>query len=109
MSGVGQRVVTAAILANIPVAVWCEVSPSEVPETLDALLLCFFAYEIVCRAFSAARRGQFDSWLVIDALIVVVALLPFGVTPVMRAAKLAHIARHGMHLKHLTIARAVHV
>lgn len=105
---IGQRVVTAAIVANLPVALWVELTHDEIAEHLDMALLAFFACEIALRTFSALRRGSFDRWLVIDALIVAIALLPISVTPVMRCAKLAHVARHSMHLKHLTVARAVH-
>jgi hypothetical protein len=55
------------------------------------------------------KSRRFDAWLALDAVIVALALLPFGLIPVVRAARLAHLGRHVAHLRHLTVARVVHV
>jgi hypothetical protein len=108
MSAIVHRVVTAAILTNLPVAAWVELTHDEFAERVDGALLLFFACEIAVRVALAVKRRRWDGWLVVDALIVALALLPLGVLPVVRAARLAHLGRHAAHLRHLTIARVVH-
>jgi hypothetical protein len=90
-----------------PVATWAEFTHAEIAEHLDLALLGFCACEIAVRVALALKRRQFDGWLLVDAIIVGVALLPLGASlPIVRAGRLAHLGRHGMlHLRHITIAR----
>ncbi len=104
-----SALVTAAIIANLPIAVWSEITENEIAEHLDAALLLFFAVEVSVRVACAVKRRRWDAWLAFDAVIVALAILPFGIIPVVRAAKLAHMGRHAVHLKHVTLARAAHV
>lgn len=108
-AGVAQRVVTAAIVANFPIAVWSEITHDELAERLDGMLLGLFAIEISVRLVLALKRKSWDRWLAIDATIVALAALPIGLPFVLRGARLAHLARHGMHLRHATIARAANI
>jgi hypothetical protein len=108
MSKLVHHVVTAAIAVNLPVALLVELTENELAERIDAALLAFFAAEITIRVAYAVKRRRWDSWLAFDAVIVALAVLPFGVIPVVRAARLAHLGRHVAHLRHATIARAVH-
>jgi hypothetical protein len=85
-----------------------EFTHDELAEKLDLGLLAFFAVEITARVISAVRQRQWDVWLAVDATIVAIASLPLGASlPVIRAARLAHLGRHGMHLRHVTLARGV--
>ena len=107
-AGIAHRVVTAAIVTNLPVALWAELTHCELAEHIDLGLLLFFSIEVAVRIGYAIRRRSFDRWLLIDAAIIGIAALPWGVLPVVRAARLAHLGRHVQHLRHVTIARAVH-
>lgn len=111
MSHLGHRVVTAAILLNLPVALLVEVSGSEVLERVDHCLLGFFAAELAVRSVQAVRLRRLSVWLVFDAFVIGLALLPWGVAlPVLRTARVAHLARHAQHLlRRVTIARAAAV
>jgi hypothetical protein len=104
-----HRVVTGAILVNLPVAAWVELTHDELAEHIDAALLVFFACEVTLRVALAVKRRRFDAWLAVDALIVALALLPFGLIPVVRAARLAHLSRHVAHLRHLPVVRFARV
>jgi hypothetical protein len=106
---IAHRVVTGAILLNLPVAALCEFSHNEIADRADAALLAFFACEIMVRLALAVKRRRLDGWIAVDAVIVALALLPFGMLPVVRVARLAHLGRHAAHLRHLTVARVVHV
>ncbi len=107
-----STLVTAAIVVNLPVAALVEFAhdeTAEIAERVDGMLLAFFAIEIAVRVALAIKHRQWDRWLAIDATIIVLALLPIGLPLVLRGARLAHLARHGMHLKHVTLARAPHI
>jgi hypothetical protein len=104
---IAHRVVTSMILVNLPVAAWVEITHNEVAERIDAGILVFFAIEIGLRVALAVKRRRWDGWLAVDSIIVALALLPFGVLPVVRVARLAHMSRHAGHLRHLTVVRAL--
>jgi hypothetical protein len=109
-AAVAQHVVTSAIVANIPIAILSEITGNQTLERLDLALLVFFTAEVLCRFARAARRRQWDLWLAFDAIIVALAVLPFGVIPVVRAARLVHLSRHCAHLRHhLTNSRLARV
>jgi hypothetical protein len=93
---VAERVVTSAILINIPIAVWVEITRSELAEHLDLAILGFFACEILVRIVLACRRRQWDNMLVVDTMIVALALSGL---PLMRVARFAHLSRHVGHLR----------
>ncbi|WP_156764134.1 hypothetical protein [Mycobacterium sp. 852002-50816_SCH5313054-b] len=105
MSTFSHRLVTSLILVNVPVAGWAELTHDELAEHLDAALLAFFACEIAVRVALAVRHRRFDRWLLIDAVIVTLAVLPFGVLPVVRVARLTHLGRHLVHLSSLRVLR----
>jgi hypothetical protein len=105
VSGLAHRVVTGLIILNLPCALWAEFTHDEIAETIDAALLVFFAVEIAIRIVLAVKRRRWDAWLAFDAVIVALAVLPFGVIPVVRVARLAHLGRHVAHLRHVTIVR----
>jgi uncharacterized RDD family membrane protein YckC len=102
-----ERLVTSMIVLNLPVAAWAEITHDELAERIDSAILAFFACEIALRIAFAIRRRSFDRWLVVDGMIVALAALPIGFPVVIRAARLAYLGRHGMHLRHVTIARGV--
>ncbi len=99
-----EPVVTAAILINLPIAAWVEITHDELAEKIDLRILLFFACEIGVRVVLAIKRRGCDASLVLDTTIVVLALSGL---PIMRAARLAHLSRHVAHLRHVTVARGV--
>ncbi|BBZ41141.1 hypothetical protein [Mycobacterium conspicuum] len=107
-AAIASRLVTVMIVVNVPVAVWCEVSHAELAERVDAMLLGVFGIEIGVRAVLAIRRRRWDTWLVVDTVIVALAALPYAALPVVRVARVAHLGRHIAHLRHATLARLVH-
>jgi hypothetical protein len=106
MSTLSHRVVTSMIMLNLPVDAWAELTHDELAERIDFAILALFAFEVAVGVALAVRRRRFDRWLLIDAVIVSLAVLPFGLLPVVRAARLAHLGRHVIHLRAL---RFVHV
>jgi hypothetical protein len=106
---IGERLVTSMIVLNLPVAAWVELTHDELAEHIDAGILVFFAIEIGVRVALAVKRREWDNWLVVDSIIVLLAMLPFGAIPVVRVARLVHVSRHAGHLRHLTIARVIRV
>ena len=62
MSGIPHRLVTSAILLNIPVAGWCEFGRSEIAEKLDLGLLAFFAIELTVLGGSRRERARVGSF-----------------------------------------------
>jgi hypothetical protein len=99
-AAIAERFVTSAILINIPIAVWAELTHNELAEHIDTTILAFFACEIAARIVFAIKRKRCETMLVADALIVLVALSGL---PLMRAARLAHLGRH----VHVSFARGV--
>jgi hypothetical protein len=109
MSTFPHRLVTSAIVANLPVAVWVECTHDELAEKLDLGLLLFFSVEIAARIISAVKRREWDRWLAVDVAIISLALTPLGLAPIARTARLAHLGRHLNHLRHVTLGRLAHV
>jgi len=103
-SAAAEHVVTSAIILNLPIAAWPELSHDELAEHLDMGLLVFFAAEILVRLVYACKRRRFDLGLAFDTLIVVLALSGL---PVARAARLGHLSRRCAHLRHVVVARGV--
>jgi hypothetical protein len=99
---VAERFVTSAVLLSIPVGVCAEITHDELAERIDTTILLFFAFEIAARIVYAIRREHFESTLVIDAAIVLLALSGL---PIMRVARLAHLSRH----VHVGFARGIRV
>ncbi|OBF58743.1 hypothetical protein A5787_22580 [Mycobacterium sp. 852002-50816_SCH5313054-b] len=93
-----ERVVTSAILINIPVAVWAEMTRDEIAERIDTTILLFFAFEIGVRIVCAIKRRDCPSMLVVDTMIVALALSGL---PLMRVARFAHLS----HVGHLRLHR----
>lgn len=93
--------VTSAIVANIPIAAWAEITHDELAERIDLSVLVFFALEIGVRIVYACSRRRCESTLVLDAVIVAIALSGL---PLMRAARLAHLSRH-VHVFFARVAR----
>jgi hypothetical protein len=106
-----DRMILVAILANSIILLWGLIDHhhENLIEKADLAILWFFACEIVIRFKTAGRRFLRDKWLLFDAIIVLVALLPLGANllalRVVRAAKIAHFGRHLPHLRHVLSLR----
>lgn len=106
-----DKAVLAAIIGNSLLLLWGLVDKhhEDLIGTLDEILLWFFACEIAIRFKTAGRQCLHGKWLIFDAIIVLVALLPLGANllalRVVRAAKIAHFGRHLPHLRHVLSLR----
>jgi voltage-gated sodium channel len=107
-----DKAVLAAILGNAGILLWglLDHSHEDLIEALDEVVLWFFALEIAIRIKQAGRRFLHDRWLLVDAVIVVVALAPVAGADVMllrlvRACRLAHFGRHLPHVRHVLSLR----
>jgi voltage-gated sodium channel len=110
-SSVLDRAVLVAILANTAILGWglLDRDHEDLIGALDEVVLWFFALEIAIRFKIAGRRCFRDRWLLVDAVIVVVALAPVGadvlLLRVVRACRIAHFGRHLPHLRHVLSLR----
>lgn len=107
-----DKAVLAAIVVNSIILLWGLIDHhhhEDLIGTLDEAVLWFFALEISVRFKTAGRQCLRDRWLIFDAIIVLVALLPLGANllalRVVRAAKIAHFGRHLPHLRHVLSLR----
>ena len=106
-----DRAVLVAILGNAGILLWglLDRDHDELIEALDRTVLWFFALEILIRVKAAGRQCWRDKWLLADAVIVVVALLPVGADVLLlrlvRACRIAHFSRHLPHLRHVSSLR----
>jgi hypothetical protein len=101
-----EAVVLAAILANSVVLGWGWVDHAHdvAAERIDTCFLVFFLVEFVIRLKRAGWRWLTQPWNLLDATIILVALLPVvgdGITVLRlaRAARLLHLGRHTSHLR----------
>lgn len=110
-----NRIVIAAIIMTPIIFVW-ELMDRDMAETLGAIdtwILGFFVFELGVRVVRAVKESGKDwwrdKWIWIDAMIIVLALMPLGedvlALRLMRAFRLAHISRHMPHLRHLPAMR----
>jgi voltage-gated sodium channel len=106
-----EHAVTAVIVANTVVLVAGLVvdGHEQLFEKVDLAILWFFAAELSVR-LAMARLGFFHSlWNIVDAVIILVALLPVagGGIAVLRLARLARSAHLLRHVSHLRLWRLV--
>lgn len=99
-----DRIVLAAITANLGIVVVNLIYHDEMLETIDTAILWFFAVELTIR-LAMGRRGFFRSrWNIADAIIIVASLLPIAGSGIalLRLARVArsfHLMRHVTHLR----------
>jgi voltage-gated sodium channel len=101
-----EAVVPAAILVNSVVLGWGWIDHAHdvAAERIDTCFLVFFLVELVVRLKRAGWRWLTQPWNLLDATIILVALLPVvgdGITVLRlaRVAKLLHLGRHASHLR----------
>jgi hypothetical protein len=101
-----EAVVPAAILANSVVLGWGWIDHAHdvAAERIDTIFLVFFLVEFVVRLRRAGWRWLTQPWNLVDATIILLALLPVvgdGITVLRlaRAARLLHLGRHASHLR----------
>lgn len=98
--------VRAAILANSAVLGWGWIDHAHdvASERIDTCFLVFFLVLFVARLRRAGWRWLTRPWNLLDATIILVALLPVlgdGITVLRlaRAARIVHLGRHSSHLR----------
>jgi hypothetical protein len=101
-----EAVVPAAILANSGVLGWGWIDHAHnvAAERIGTCFLMLFLVEFVVRLRRAGWRWLTQPWNLLDATIILVALLPVvgdGITVLRlaRAARLLHLGRHASHLR----------
>jgi hypothetical protein len=101
-----QAAVPAVILANSVVLGWGWIDHAHdvAAERIDTCFLVFFAAELAVRLKRAGWRWLTQPWNLLDATIILMALLPVvgnGITilRLSRAARLLHLGRHTSHLR----------
>jgi hypothetical protein len=100
-----DRAALAAVAVNAALLAWGLVDESHegLIEAADELVLLFFAGELGVRCWAAGRYFWRDRWLMFDAVVVAVALLPMNINlltlRVVRVARLTHFSRHVSHLR----------
>jgi Ion transport protein len=101
-----EAVVPAAILANSAVLGWGWIDHARdvAAERIDTCFLLFFGVELAVRLRRAGWRWLTQPCTLLDAIIILVALLPVvgdGITVLRlaRCARLLHLGRHASHLR----------
>jgi voltage-gated sodium channel len=102
-----EAVVPAAIVANSAVLGWGWIDHAHdvAAERIDTCFLVFFLVEFVVRLRRAGWRWLTQPWNLLDAVIILLALLPVvgdGLT-VLRIARLARVVHLGRHTSHLRV------
>lgn len=100
-----ERIVLGVIVANSAVVLLSLVdhSDAEMLERADLACLVFFACELALRVWMGRLRFFKNVWNVVDALIIVTALMPvaaggIAVLRMARVARLVHLGKHTVHL-----------
>ena len=101
-----DRVVLGAILANTAVLGWSWLDHVHelTLERVDTCFLVFFLVELLTRLRHGGRRWLRQPWNLVDAPIILLALLPvvgdsITILRAARIAKLVHLSRHISHLR----------
>lgn len=102
-----DRVVLAAITANLAVVAWglLDEEHAELADVIDEAILWFFAVELMLRVWMSHGIAYFkDFWNSLDAVVITVALLPvagsgIALLRLVRLAKSVHLMRHTSHLR----------
>jgi voltage-gated sodium channel len=102
-----DRVALGAILVNTVVLAWgwLDHVHEHTTEWVDTCFLVFFLIELVTRLRRAGWRWLRRRWNLLDATIILLALLPVvgdGIT-MLRIARLARVVHLGRHTSHLRV------